>query len=75
MNVIEKVIDKKLLKIEPTIILKNMDITEKLLYLDYLNESKQEKENELKNSVLLEEILKREEISIEVLQKRANNKE
>lgn len=45
---------------EPTVILENMDITEKVMYLDYLTESKDTKEKELKNAVSFEEILKRE---------------
>lgn len=56
----EKAIDSELLKLEPTIILENMDITEKVMYLDYLSESKNTKEQERKNAVSFEEILKRE---------------
>ncbi len=56
----EKAIDSELLKLEPTVILENMDITEKVMYLDYLTESKDTKEKELKNAVSFEEILKRE---------------
>ena len=36
----EKAIDSELLKLEPTVILENMDITEKVMYLDYLTEDK-----------------------------------
>ena len=36
----EKTIDSELLRREPTILLENMDITEKVMYLDYLIESK-----------------------------------
>ncbi len=56
----EKAIDSELLRLEPTVILENMDITEKVMYLDYLTESKDTKEKELKNAVSFEEILKRE---------------
>lgn len=56
----EKAIDSELLRLEPTVILENMDITEKVMYLDYLTESKDTKEKELKNAVFFEEILKRE---------------
>ena len=45
----EKAIDSDLLRREPTIILENMDITEKVMYLDYLMESSETKENEIKN--------------------------
>ena len=64
----EKAIDSELLKLEPTVILENMDITEKVMYLDYLTESKDTKEKELENSVSFEEILKREGLTIDELQ-------
>lgn len=63
----EKAIDYELLKLEPTVILENMDITEKTMYLDYLKESKETKENELKNSETLEEVLKREGLTVDDL--------
>ncbi len=65
----EKAIDSELLKLEPTVILENMDITEKVMYLDYLTESKDTKEKELKNAVSFEEILKREGLTYDDLQK------
>ena len=64
----EKAIDSELLKLEPSVILENMDITEKVLYLDYLTESKDTKEKELKNAVSFEEILKREGLTLDELQ-------
>ena len=64
----EKAIDSELLKLEPTIILENMDINEKVMYLDYLKESTETKEKELKNSLTFEEILKREGLTIDDLQ-------
>lgn len=64
----EKAIDSELLKLEPTIILENMDITEKVMYLDYLKESKSTKEIEEKNAVSFEEILKREGLTYDDLQ-------
>lgn len=63
----EQAIDYELLKLEPSVILDNMDITEKTMYLDYLKESKEIKENELKNSETLEEVLKREGLTIDDL--------
>lgn len=63
----EKAIDSELLRLEPTIILKNMDITEKVMYLDYLTEDKDTKEKELKNAVSFEEILKREGLTYDDL--------
>lgn len=64
-TLMEKAIDSELLKLEPTVILENMDITEKVMYLDYLKESKDTKENELKNALDFEELLKREGLTIE----------
>lgn len=67
-TLMEKAIESELLRLEPTIILDNMDITEKVMYLDYLNESKAVKEKELKEAVSFEEILKREGLTIDDLQ-------
>ncbi len=64
----EKAIDYELLRLEPSIILDNMDITEKVMYLDYIMESKATKEQELKDAVSFEEILKREGLTIDDLQ-------
>lgn len=64
----EKAIDSELLRLEPTVILENMDITEKVMYLDYLTEGKDTKEKELKNAVSFEEILKREGLTYDDLQ-------
>lgn len=64
----EKAIDSELLRLEPTVILENMDITEKVMYLDYLTESKDTKEKEQKNAVSFEEILKREGLTYDDLQ-------
>ncbi len=64
----EKAIDSELLHLEPTIILENMDITEKVMYLDYLTESQSTKENELNNTISLEELLKREGLTFDDLQ-------
>lgn len=64
----EKAIDSELLKLEPTVILDNMDITEKVMYLDYLTESKETKEEENENSISFEEVLKREGLTTDDLQ-------
>lgn len=64
----EKAIDYELLRLEPSIILENMDITEKVMYLDYMMESKEMKEQELKDALSFEEILKREGLTIDDLQ-------
>lgn len=67
-TLMEKAIESKLLRLEPNVILENMDITEKVMYLDYLTESKDTKEKELKNAVSFEEILKREGLTYDHLQ-------
>lgn len=64
----EKAIDSELLRIDSNIILENMDITEKVMYLDYLTENKDTKEKEQKNSVSFEELLKREGLTFDDLQ-------
>ena len=64
----EKAIESELLRLEPTVLLDNMDITEKVMYLDYLMESNDTKEKELKIAVSFEEILKREGLTFDDLQ-------
>ena len=63
----EKAIDSELLRLDPKIILDNMDITEKVMYLDYLNENKEAKYEENENSISLEDALKKEGLTIEDL--------
>lgn len=67
-TLMEKAIESELLRLEPNIILENMDITEKVMYLDYLIESEDTKEKELKNAVSFEEMLKREGLTYDDLQ-------
>lgn len=64
----EKAIDLEILKIEPTALIENMDITEKVMYLGYLTESKKTKEKELNEAVSFEEILKREGLTLDEIQ-------
>ena len=64
----EKAIESELLRLEPTVILDSMDITEKVMYLDYLMESKEVKDQELKDAVSFEEVLKREGLTEDDLQ-------
>lgn len=66
-NLMEKAIDSQLLQLEPSILLENMDITEKVMYLNYLTEDAETKKKEEKNSIPLEEILKREGLDIDDL--------
>ena len=67
-NLMEKAIDEELLKLEPTVILKNMDVTEKVMYLDYLTESQDTKEKEMADAIPFDEILKREGLTLDELQ-------
>ena len=64
-TLMEKEIDLQLLKLDSTIILENMDITEKVMYLEYLTEDEKSKEKELNEAVTLEEALQKEGLSIE----------
>ena len=64
----EKAIDAELLRLEPTVILDNMDINEKVMYLDYLTEDEKVRNKENENAIPFEEILKKEGITIEDLQ-------
>ena len=64
----EKAIDSEILKLEPTAILENMDIAEKVMYLDCLTEDKNTKEDEEKKALTLEEVLKREGLTLDELQ-------
>lgn len=66
-DLMENEIDNELLKIEPTVNLENMDVTEKVMYLEYLTESKRTKDKEEKDTLSLEEILKREGLSVDDL--------
>lgn len=64
----EKAIDSELLRLEPTVILENMDITEKVMYLDYLTEDSETKLKELQDSISFEELLKREGLDLDDVQ-------
>lgn len=67
-DLMEKAIDAELLKLEPTVILKNMDITEKVMYLDYLTEDEAVNKKESEEAISIEEILKREGLNVDDLQ-------
>lgn len=64
----EQAIDSELLRLEPTVILENMDITEKVMYLDYLTESKETKDEEREKAVSFEEVLRREGLTLDDIQ-------
>jgi len=61
-RIAEKMIDTKLLLLVPDAILDNMDITEKLMLIDYYSKN-EEKRNQLEEDTIpFEEILKEEGI-------------
>ena len=64
----EQAIDSELLKLEPTVILENMDITEKVMCLEYLTESISTKQKEHENEISFEDLLKKEGLTIDELQ-------
>ncbi len=67
-KLMEKEIDSQLLELDPDVILENMDIQEKVMYLDYLTETKETKDKENEESISFEELLKREGLTYEDLQ-------
>ncbi len=64
----EKLIDIKLLLLAPDVILENMDITEKLMLLDELSLTDEERKKEKEEAIPFEQILKEKGISIDELQ-------
>lgn len=53
----EKLIDLKLLSIEPTVLLDNMDITEKIMLLKELLKSDEQREQEEKEAISIEDFI------------------
>ncbi len=62
----ERLIDLKLLSIEPTVLLDNMDITEKIMLLKELSKSNEQKEQEEKEAILLEDFIEEMGLTNEV---------
>lgn len=67
-TLMEKAIDSELLRLDSKVILENMDITEKIMYLDYLLESNVQKNDEEEKALYFEEVLKREGLTFDDLQ-------
>lgn len=61
-KIIEKMIDAKVLLLAPDAILNNMDITEKLMLIDYYSKSEEERNQLEEDTIPFEEILKEEGI-------------
>lgn len=53
----EKIIDIKLLSLEPTILLENMDITEKIMFLKELSKSEEQKKQEEEEATSIEDFI------------------
>lgn len=68
----EKALDLELLRLEPKIELENMDITEKVMYLEYITEGQQEKIEQLEQSIDLAEIIEKEGLTLDELSDYSN---
>lgn len=64
----EKMIDAKLLTLVPDAILKNMDITEKLMLIEELSLTEEQREKERKEAVSFEQALKEAGLTINDIQ-------
>lgn len=67
-KIMENEINKKLLELENDVILENMDITEKVMFLDILQQTDEEREEAYKTAIPFEEMLKREGLTLDDLQ-------
>lgn len=64
----EKMIDAKLLTLAPDAILENMDITEKLMLIEELSLTEEQREKERKEAVSFEQALKEAGLTINDIQ-------
>lgn len=64
----EKFIDAKLLTLAPDAILENMDITEKLMLIEYYSKSEEERKKEEKEAITFEEALEELGLTIDDIQ-------
>lgn len=64
----ENMVNMKLLTLVPDAILENMDLTEKLMLIEYASKSQAEKEKELDEAISLEECLEEAGLKIDDLQ-------
>ena len=61
-RVIEKMIDSRILLLAPDVILENMDLTEKLMLIDYYSKTEKERNELEEDTIPFEEILQEEGI-------------
>ena len=66
--IMEEALDKLILQIEPDTLLENMDVTEKLMYLDYISKSQEEQKKMEDEAIPFENILKKEGLTYDDLQ-------
>ena len=66
--IMEEALDKMILEIEPDTLLENMDVTEKLMYLDYISKSEDERKKMEDEAIPFENILKEEDLTYDDLQ-------
>ena len=64
----QSIINTKLLTLVPDAILDNMDITEKLMLIDYYSKSEEERKKDEREAIPFEECLKRAGLAIKDLQ-------
>ena len=67
-NLMEAEIEHEILKVNPNVEFEDMDITEKIMLLEYISKSEDERKKERSESIPLEDILKEEGLTIEGLQ-------
>lgn len=64
----EKMVDAKLLALVPDAILENMDVTEKLMMIEYYSKSEEDRKKDEEDAIPLEEALKKAGLTIDKLQ-------
>lgn len=67
-ELVEKMIDVKLLTLAPDAILENMDITEKLMLIDELSLTEEQRKQEKEEAISFEQALKEAGLTINDLQ-------
>jgi len=66
--IMEEALDKMILQIEPDTLLENMDVTEKIMYLDYISKSEEKRKKMEDEAIPFEDILKEEGLTYADLQ-------
>ena len=66
--IMEEALDKIILQMEPSTLLENMDVTEKLMYLEVISKTEGEMQKERDEAIPFEDILKEEGLTYDDLQ-------